>query len=759
MNTTTQATTAPMVSCAFSQRPKSQPHATGTLAAAQSLARQGFYVFPLRTGSKKPAHEGWQDEATNDPEQIKKLWGTRPFNVGIYTGKFGDGQALIAVDVDVKNNKDGRATMRELQEQGKDFPPTMQAETPTGGEHWIYVTGEAVKQGVDTLGSGLDIRSSGGYIAGIGSTVEAGTYKLAVDKPAAPSAAPAWLIEACGAPRAKAVDRTPLAGVDPERARARGIAYLATAERSVKGAGGDQCAYRVATKLMSLGNDPAATLDLMLSEHWDEGCGWAPDRLQEKVAHAERYMQDPIGTDAPEAQFEAVELAPVDDAPVPAWVAEMNDRYFVVNESGKPRVMRQVFDAVFGRRHFERSTFDDMKKLYLNRQVPGKAANLATAWLGHPKRRDYLGGLVFAPGKAVDADQYNLWQGFGVEPALGDWSLLRNHTHEQICQGNEFVFEYLMNWMARAVQEPSKQGETAVVMRSGEGTGKGVLARAMVKLFGQHGMQVMHSKHVAGNFNAHMRDLCFLFADEAFYAGDRSQEGVLKGLITEPTIPIELKGMDVVSVPNMLHIMLASNADWVVPAGKDDRRYLVLEVAETFKNKAAYFAPLYEQLENGGYAAMLHELLSRDILNFDVRHPPSTKAHIAQKRMTLRGVDAWVDDLLERGSVGAAMWTPDGLEVPTHEVYDAYLRFHDRSRAYRCEQIGQWSQSLTKLLGDAQVSRTRPRVGTSRPKCLKFASLARCRAAFEKSLGGSVSWAEETSEMAEPESPARDVFS
>ena len=58
-----------------------------------------------------------------------------------------------------------------------------------------------------------------------------------------------------------------------------------------------------------------------------------------------------------------------------------------------------------------------------------------------------------------------------------------------------------------------------------------------------------------------------VFADEAFGVEDRSSSGVLKMLITEPTIPIERKGLDVVQAKNVVHLIMASNDDWVIPAG------------------------------------------------------------------------------------------------------------------------------------------------------------------------------------------------
>ena len=55
-----------------------------------------------------------------------------------------------------------------------------------------------------------------------------------------------------------------------------------------------------------------------------------------------------------------------------------------------------------------------------------------------------------------------------------------------------------------------------------------------MRILGQHALHISNSKHLVGNFNAHLRDCVLLFADEAFYAGDKAHVGVLNSLITEP---------------------------------------------------------------------------------------------------------------------------------------------------------------------------------------------------------------------------------
>jgi len=152
------------------------------LHSAKKLASQGFWVFPVIPGGKRPARAGWQEMATRDHELIERYWSRVGYNIGVYTAKFGDaGEALLVVDVDNKHGIDGSAAWRALRLSQLDTMTAI-ARTPTGGEHWIYRVPAAIRQGVHVLGPGLDIRSAGGYIVGAGSVIPGlGAYEWAVE--------------------------------------------------------------------------------------------------------------------------------------------------------------------------------------------------------------------------------------------------------------------------------------------------------------------------------------------------------------------------------------------------------------------------------------------------------------------------------------------------------------------------------------------------------------------------------------------------
>jgi Family of unknown function (DUF5906)/Bifunctional DNA primase/polymerase, N-terminal len=335
----------------------------------------------------------------------------------------------------------------------------------------------------------------------------------------------------------------------------------------------------------------------------------------------------------------------------------LNEKYCVVLEGGKVRVLS--FSKQHGREMVNHLTFSDFKNLYMNKfVVVGKdekgnniTSSLGAWWLKHPDRRQY-NSVTFEPCKPVPAGTLNLWRGWGIEPAPGDWSRMQQHIFEVLASGDSEYEQYILNYAAWCVQHPGTPAEVALVFKGPEGTGRGIFARAMCRIFGQHAHQISSIKHLTGDFNKHLRDCCMLFADEAFWPGHRSQEGTLKRLITEPTLFIEPKGLDAFEVKNMIHLIMVSNNKWVIPASMDARRFVMFEVSEHKKQDPAWFEPLYRQMENGGYAAMLHDLLKRDLGDWHPRQIIKTAALYVQQMLsldTLDPFDAWWYAMLKDG--------------------------------------------------------------------------------------------------------------
>jgi hypothetical protein len=396
----------------------------------------------------------------------------------------------------------------------------------------------------------------------------------------------------------------------------------------------------------------------------------------------------------------------------------MNVRYMVTRDGSKTWVLLDTVDPDFdGRQVYHYMKMTDLALLYANRNIvtriddEGKKTKkpIVGFWNTHPERRQYIGGIVFdpSPDYVTRPDVLNLWRGFAVKPAAGKWDLMRAHLFDNVCCGDGEHFEYLMGWLATMYQRPNKPAEVAVVLQGKKGTGKGVFGNALCRLFGRHGLSIASSKHLTGNFNAHLRDCVFLLSDEAFYAGDKAGEGVLKALITEPTITIEGKFKDAISCPNRLHVMMLSNSKWIVPAGLEERRFFVLNVSEERMQDHKYFAAIDAELKAGGYEAMLHDLLHYGLSGFNVRSVPETEALQDQKTQSLATELAWLDAVAHRGYVyKSRLGLEDYFEewetsVSTALLFASYTEFAKERKEWRLMSDGTFGKFLTNEVGVA----------------------------------------------------------
>jgi Mesyanzhinovviridae DNA primase len=140
-----------------------------------------------------------------------------------------------------------------------------------------------------------------------------------------------------------------------------------------------------------------------------------------------------------------------------------------------------------------------------------------------------------------------------------------------LANGDPDFADYILRWSAWAVQNPGTPAEVALVLKGEKGSGKGTWFVALRRIFGPHGLHIASSKHLIGSFNGHTRYCLFLFADEAFWAGDVQGESELKAMLTEPTRIVEQKFVDAGPIKNRLHVGMAANAAWAVPASHDER--------------------------------------------------------------------------------------------------------------------------------------------------------------------------------------------
>lgn len=125
----------------------------------------GYRVFPCAP-DKSPRIKGWQRNATTDPAVIA-AW-SRQWPAAMVGVPTGEAQGLFVLDVDVKGNVDGFASLKAL---GITLPVTRTHRTRSGGLHYLFKfpKGENLTISAGKLGEGLDTRGNGGYVIWPGS--------------------------------------------------------------------------------------------------------------------------------------------------------------------------------------------------------------------------------------------------------------------------------------------------------------------------------------------------------------------------------------------------------------------------------------------------------------------------------------------------------------------------------------------------------------------------------------------------------------
>lgn len=440
----------------------------------------------------------------------------------------------------------------------------------------------------------------------------------------------------------------------------------------------------------------------------------------------------------------------------------MNDKYWAVDDNGKFKVYAESIDPTFSppRKYWRKYSWFDLEKILANKRVQkgDRSMPIAEAWLGWGRRRQ-VEGVIFDP-EHEHPGFLNLWTGWAVEPKKGDWSFTQELIHEVLCDGNDKATEYVLNWAADMVQRPGQTAEVAICFQGEKGTGKGTFGRALSNLAGQHGLHITSPEHLTGRFNAHLRDVVCLFADEAVSPYDQAANSRLKGLITEPTIPIEGKGQDIVRAKNLVHVMMASNEDWFVPMGlADERRFFVSKVSKRRQGDKKFFSKLNKQLENGGLAAMLWDLLHRDLSGWRPRDDiPTTEAAIEQKVRSLAPAAQWWFNILSEGDL------PFMHDGNWHDIFpvrafknDIRVGFEDfcRRNGIRSGSMGRandmlLAEELGKLVGegfrrDAKLKVPDDRLdiqahSDGRQWAFELPCLAACREEMERQLGGKLRW-------------------
>lgn len=457
-----------------------------------------------------------------------------------------------------------------------------------------------------------------------------------------------------------------------------------------------------------------------------------------------------------------------------AALAEFNERYCAVMEGAKFKIAFLQSDPVMNRDVWVLAARQDFETLHSNRKIErdtkgmgknaAKTMTLGKAWIEWPMRRTAK-SLLFDPSGQEHIGHLNTWRGFDtVATKHGEWSRLNELIFEVLADGHDSIHQYILNWLRYLIQHPEEPPEVALVFKGAQGTGKGTLGKIVAELIGRHAIAIASPELITGRFNSHLQDVIFLFADEAIKPYDKQAESRLKAFITEPRLTFEGKGRDAVAGRNCLHIMMASNEDWVIPADSRDgyvRRFMMSNANTRWQHKHEKFKAVWEQMrrnDNSGFGRLMFDLKTQPIPEgWHPRKLLTTGALIEQKIRSLGPVQQFVFGFVSEGVLPfptiRGEWDKTGIRAFAEDFKSAFTSFC-QSAGIRAGSMGRANtrfllQELREILPECRTdlrddASERMDILSSpsdqRAQSMELPALPACRKRFDSLLGGTIDW-------------------
>ncbi|OHS94435.1 hypothetical protein TRFO_39364 [Tritrichomonas foetus] len=276
----------------------------------------------------------------------------------------------------------------------------------------------------------------------------------------------------------------------------------------------------------------------------------------------------------------------------------------------------------------------------------------------------------------------SIFGGFDVNPSKNpNFELLEKffwHVRCIVCNNNEELFEYTINWFSWIVQNPGKKIGTALVLRGRQGIGKNAFfTDVLCKWIGRYAYDnITTIEELTGQFNSCLENSMLIVLNEMmnFVEGRNSNFDVLKSIITDPIIRINEKNLPRRTAQNVSNFIFCSNNVIPVKITEGDRRYVAYDVSDRMKCAFQYFNELAKCFTPEFYSNLLGFFLQQDLSEFNPRVIPMTEAKKAMMEATVSSVKLFLaDNFFDFSKRG----------VPPSESWSMYVQWAYNNHSYK----------------------------------------------------------------------------
>ena len=278
---------------------------------------------------------------------------------------------------------------------------------------------------------------------------------------------------------------------------------------------------------------------------------------------------------------------------------------------------------------------------------------------------------------------FNMWIPFEMEDSKKPWeydeaALQKIIKHIKIlCDNDEIVSDYFIKWIAQMVQYPEVKSITPTII-SEQGAGKGTLIKLFIKMFGNK--KVMEStdpgRDCWGDFNGLMKDAFLVNLNELSKKDTMDTSGKLKALITDPTIMINMKGINQYSLQSYHRILITTNSNDPIATSKYDRRNMIIRASDELvgsePSKREYFTDFNKNvIENFNAVKTFYEYLKKipDMDKFKDIPIPKTAHQEELKTLSISSPESWLMYFTQNN------YDEDIIEISPKNIFENFVEW------------------------------------------------------------------------------------
>lgn len=310
-------------------------------------------------------------------------------------------------------------------------------------------------------------------------------------------------------------------------------------------------------------------------------------------------------------------------------------------------------DVIFMSKQHIKSSYENMIYKKQNKEGELKEANFINDWLvNNPKQKCYDDVGVYPDPSKCPPNIFNMWRPFEMEfineyeEKKEELEIILNHIRI-LCNNEVEIYEYFIRWIAQMIQYPDVKTICPTLI-SKQGAGKGTLMRLFEKMLGSAKMfqTTNPSRDVWGDFNGFMANCFLVNLDELSKKETIESEGKIKGLVSEPKLQINNKGVNKYEINSYHRFIITTNKEEPINTTSEDRRNLIIRSSDEKCGDKEYFKKMYELLDDVNVIKTCYEYFKSipDMDNFASIKMPCTEYQEELKKMSASPIELWLRD-------------------------------------------------------------------------------------------------------------------